>query len=64
MAKIIQLTQPDGNPALVNTDAIVLVITPNANLGVNPAAKALVYVGAREIAVTESVAQVKAHLTL
>jgi hypothetical protein len=62
MAKMVQLTQPDGNPALINAEAVLLVITPNANLGVNPAAKALVYVGGQQIAVTETVAKVKEQL--
>lgn len=62
MAKIIQVTQPDGNPALVNAEEVVLVLTPNASLGVNPAAHALLYVGAHQIAVTETVAQIRGQL--
>jgi len=64
MAKIIQVTQPDGNAALVNAEAVSLVLTPNPNLGFHPSAKAVIYVGDQHIAVTEPVAQIKALLWL
>ena len=62
MAKFVELTQPDGNPALVNADSVTLVITPNANLGFHATAKSVVYIGSQQIAVTQTVAQVKAQL--
>jgi hypothetical protein len=62
MAKLIELTQPDGAPALINVESITMVITPNANVGAHPNAKSLVYLGAQQLAVTETVAQVKAKL--
>jgi hypothetical protein len=62
MAKLVELTQPDGNPALVNADAILLVLTPNANLGFHPTAKSVVYVGSQQIAVTQTIGQIKAQL--
>jgi hypothetical protein len=62
MARLIELTQPDGSPALVNPDGVTLVITPNASLGFPPAARSVVFMGTQTLAVTETVAQVQARL--
>ena len=62
MARLIELTQPDGSPALVNADAITLVVTPNASLGFHQATRSVVYTGSQPLAVTETVAQVQARL--
>ena len=61
MAKIIQLTQANGDPALANAEAITHVITPPAQ-GAAPGARAIVYVGGRELAVRETVVDIKALL--
>ena len=61
MAKIIQVTQANGNPALINAEAVTLVITP-PNEGVPPGAQAIVYMGGQQLAVRETVAQIKALL--
>jgi hypothetical protein len=62
MARLIELTQPDGGPALVNPDAVTLVLTPNAGLGFPQAARSVVYMGTQLVAVTETVAQIQALL--
>ena len=62
MAKLVEFTQPDGKPMLVNADAVTLVQTPNAAMGYHNAANALLTVGGQVVAVTETVAQVKAKL--
>ena len=62
MAKIIEVTQADGNAALVNADGITYVLTPNPSMGVNPNAKAVIYLGAQQLAVRDTVAEIKARL--
>ena len=63
MAKIIEVTQADGQAALINVDSITMVLTSNAALGVNPNAKSLIYLsGQQQLAVTETVAQVKSKI--
>ena len=63
MAKIIQLTQANGNPALVNADAVTLVVTPPPPTdSVPPGVQAIVYLGGQQLAVRETVAQIKALL--
>ena len=62
MAKLVELTQPDGKPVLVNADAVTLVQTPNEAMGYHRAANALVTVAGQVVAVTETVTQVKAKL--
>jgi hypothetical protein len=62
MARLIELTQPDGSPALVNPDGVTLVITPSASLGFPQAARSVVFMGTQTLAVTETVAQVQARL--
>lgn len=62
MAKLLELTQPDGDPALVSVDAITLVVTPNRNLGFHPAARSVVYVGSQQVAVTQTVEQIRTQV--
>jgi hypothetical protein len=62
VAKLLELNQSDGKPALVNAGAITLVITPNEKLGFDPAVNSIVYVGGQQIGVTQTVAQVKSQL--
>lgn len=61
MAKIVQVTQANGNPALVNIEAITHVITPPTE-GVPAGARATIYLGAQQLSVRESVAEIKALL--
>jgi uncharacterized protein YlzI (FlbEa/FlbD family) len=60
VAKIVQVTQANGNPALINADAVTLVITPPE--AAPTGARAIVYMGSQQLAVRESVAEVKALL--
>jgi hypothetical protein len=61
VAKIVQVTQANGNPALINTEAVTLVITPAEP--VPAGASAIIYFGGgQQIAVRETVAEVKAVL--
>jgi hypothetical protein len=60
VAKIVQVTQANGNPALVNLEAITHVITPPE--GVPAGARATIYLGAQQLSVRESVADIKALL--
>ena len=63
MAKIVPVTQADGNEALINADAVTYVITPNANIGANPNARAVIYFGSQQqLAVKDTVADIKAKL--
>ena len=62
MAKMVQLTQADGNPCLINAESVVLVITPNPDIKMPSGAKTLVYLGTQQMAVIETVAEVKAKL--
>jgi uncharacterized protein YlzI (FlbEa/FlbD family) len=61
MANVIQLTQANGNPCLVNTGAVTHVITPPAE-GSPVGARAIVYIGGQQLAVRESVADIKGQL--
>jgi hypothetical protein len=61
VAKIIQVTQANGNPALLNADAVTYVITPPPT-SVPAGAKAIIYFGAQQLAVQETVADIKALL--
>ena len=62
MARLVELTQTDGKPVLVNADAVTLVQTPNAAMGYHGAANALLTVAGQVVAVTETVAQLKTKL--
>ena len=61
MAKIVRVTQANGNPALLNCDAVTHVITPPAE-GVPAGAHAIVYLGSQQLAVRETVDEIRALL--
>ena len=61
MAKVVQLTQANGNPALVNAEAISHVVTPPTE-STAPGARAIVYLGSQQLAVRETVAEIKGLL--
>jgi hypothetical protein len=58
---MVQVTQANGNAALINADAVTLVITVPAE-GAPAGARAIVHVGAQQLAVRETVADIKALL--